>query len=80
MFVYKNDMKYHVRNDLAEINHPENVEILFVEIKLTELKNIIIGVIYRPPGQDIKEFNIFTEVLLSKIMHNEKPCVFNGRF
>ena len=37
----KNDMKYHVRNDLAEINHPENVESLFVEIERTGLKNII---------------------------------------
>ena len=66
-------MKYHVRNDLAEIDHPENVESLFVEIERKGLKNIIIGVIYRPPSQDIKEFNIFTEALLSKIMHNEKP-------
>ena len=41
----KNDMKYHVRNDLSEINHPENVESLFVEIERTGLKNIIIGVI-----------------------------------
>ena len=76
----KNDMKYHVRNDLAVINHPENVESLFVEIERTGLNNIIIGVIYRPPGQDIKEFNIFKEVLLSKIMHNEKPVYLMGDF
>ena len=73
-------MKYHVRNELAEINHPENVESLFVEIERTGLENIIISVIYRPPGQDIKEFNILTEVLLPKIMHNEKPVYLMGDF
>ena len=40
----------------------------------------IVGVIYRPPGQDVKEFNDFTNVLLSKIMHNDKPVYIMGDF
>ena len=53
----KNDMKYHIRHDLAQIKHPEHVESLFVEIERTGSKNVIAGVICRPPGQDVQEFN-----------------------
>ena len=76
----KNNMKYHIRHDLAQIGHPENVESLFIEIERTGSKNVIVGVIYRPPGQDVKEFNDFTNVLLSKIMHNDKPVYIMGDF
>ena len=73
-------MKYHIRHDLAQVSHPENVESLFIEIELTGSKNVIVGVIYRPPGQDVKEFNDFTNVLLSKIVHNDKPVYIMGDF
>ena len=34
MSIYISDrMKYNIRHDLAEINHPENVETVFVEIE-----------------------------------------------
>ena len=59
-------MKYHIRRGLAQIRHPEKVESLFIETERTGSKNVIVGVIYRPPSQDVKEFNDFTNVLLSK--------------
>ena len=73
-------MKYNIRHDLAEINHPENVETVFVEIERMGLKNIVVGVIYRPPGQDVNEFNAFTDVLLSQITKNDKLVYLMGDF
>ena len=65
---------------MAQINHPEHVESLFVEIEHTGSKNVIAGVIYRPPGQDVQEFNDFMNILLSKVMHNDKPVYLMGDF
>ena len=76
----KNDMKYHIRHDLAQINHPEHVGSFFVEIERTGSKNVIAGVIYRPPGQDVQEFNDFMNSLLSKVMHNDKLVYLMGNF
>ena len=69
-----------MKGGLPETQNPENVESLFIEIERTGSKNVIVGVIYRPPGQDVKEFNDFTNVLLSKIMHNDKPVYIMGDF
>ena len=73
-------MKYHTRHDLAQVYHPEHVESLFVEIERTGAKNVIAGVIYRPPGQDVQEFNNFMNILLSKVMHNDKLVYLMGDF
>ena len=79
--IYINDkIKYHIRNDLAEINHPENVETVFVELEQTGSKNIVVGVIYRPPGQDVNEFNVFIDKVLSMITKNDKLVYLMGDY
>ena len=53
----KNDIKYKRRADLDIIN--DNIEAIFIEIRSEEFdtnKNIIIGVIYRPPNTDLQNF------------------------
>ena len=65
---YINDgVKYKVRTDLDNIKHPENTETLFIEIERTKAKNIVIGVVYKPPDQDISTFNSFMENMLCKL-------------
>ena len=44
-------MKYNIRYDIAQINHPENVETVFVEIERTGSKNIVVSVIYKPQAK-----------------------------
>ena len=65
-----------MRNDLYEIKHPEYTASLFIEIEQSNIKKYMnVGVIYRPPDQDIKEFNNFADSLLSKITKNENQLV-----
>ena len=67
----KEELKYFVRNDLVKIKHPPNTETLFIEIERNNLRNIVVGVLYRSPDQDINEFNRFSEDILSKVTKNE---------
>lgn len=76
----KNDIKYKVRDDLAKINHPANVESLFIEIERPKSKNIVVGVLYRPPDQDLKEFNDFFDEMLTKATKNQKCIYMMGDF
>ena len=70
-------MPYNMRNDLNELNNPKDTESLFIEIEKQKSKNIVIGVIYRPPDQNMKEFNKFIDTLLSKIADQEKKLLYN---
>ena len=70
------DIKYTVRKDLEKIKHPDNTETLFIEIDRQAEKNIIVGVLNKPPDQDIKVFNTFAETLLCKIAKNENKMVY----
>ena len=72
----KDEMKYFVRKDLLQIKHPENTETLFIEIEREKSKNIIVGIVYRSPDQDVHEFNQFTENLLSKVSKSENKLIY----
>ena len=51
-------MSFIPREDLSVFN--DLVEMVFIEIyggDLTDGKNVIVGEVYRPPGQDLTEFN-----------------------
>jgi len=61
----KDSIKYHVRNDLNMMKHPDNVESMFIEIERVGSKNIVIGNLYRPPDQDLNVFNDFIDKLLT---------------
>ena len=65
MFV-KDSLEYVVRSDPSLLN--DNIEILFLELFKEQIqvsRDVIIGVIYRPPSSSI---NVFTEELLSLLL------------
>ncbi len=47
---------YNVRNDLTNFNNLDYTESLFIEIDNTGSQNVIIGIVYRQPDQNIKDF------------------------
>ena len=76
----RNDIKYQVRNDFQDIKHPDNVESIFIEIERPFSKNILICNMYRPPDQDINEFNNFIDSILTKATRNQKIIYLMGDF
>lgn len=65
---------------MAQVKHPHYVESLFIEIERSRSKNIIVGIMYRPPGQDMNEFNEFIDRLLTNITQNDKLVYLIGDF
>ena len=73
-------MNYSERNDLSVFN--EYGESLFIEIDRTNIikeKNIVIGVVYRPPNTDIPHFIDIMKDTLDKIKNKNKICLL-GRW
>ena len=69
----QNSLEYFTREDLCHQNN--SIESVFIEIDKTQLgkdKNVIIGVVYRPPNGDIDLFNTYMSELLSKIKSERK--------
>ena len=59
------------------------MESVFIEISKDQLqvnKNIMIGVIYRPPATDVRSFNMNLNVYLDKIGKENKICYLLGDF
>ena len=52
----KEDIKVKIRNDRNDENNTESIQILFVEIQNPKGRNIIIGVVYRPPNNKFNEY------------------------
>ena len=78
-------IKEHIEFSLREdLNQNDNIiESIFIEIDKDQFnkdKNIIVGVIYRPPGTDIKEFNEVMLELLSKLKSERKLIYLMGDF
>ena len=72
------DLNYKVRKD---INYESAcAESLFIEIVKPKGKNIIVGVVYRPPGLNVNEFIVNTDSLISKISSENKKCFIMGDF
>ena len=72
-------LKYKTRTDLTSIVE-NTIESLFIEIITTVGKNIIVGVIYRPPGNKIDSFEIEMNEILTKIDKENKICYLMGDF
>ena len=73
------NLRYKDRLDLNAFN--ETLECMFIEICADFLdisKNIIIGIIYRPPGADLKQFNDVFNDVLSNIKAERKVCYLMG--
>ena len=74
-------MNYSERNDLSVFN--EYCESLFIEVDRTNMikeKNIVIGVIYRPPNTDIPHFIDIMKDTLDKIKNENKICYLVGDY
>ena len=77
----KDGIPYSDRNDLSIFNN--NIESLFIEIDKTVFqtnKNVVIGIIYRPPNTNINEFNNILSDLLETIETDKKECHFLGDY
>ena len=74
-----NELNYKIRTDLN--TSIENViESVFVEIITTVGKNIIIGVIYRPPNNHFDSFETEMNQILGQIDKENKLCYLMGDF
>ena len=74
-------LNYIERPDLALYDN--DIESVFIEVNKDKLhleKNIIIGVLYRPPGNDIRTFNEKLESILQKIRRENKVSYILGDF
>ena len=74
-----NQMKYKLRTDL-NLNYENSIESVFIETITAAGKNIIIGVIYRPPNNKLDEFENNINQILSKIDKENKICYLMGDF
>ena len=54
----REDIKIKIRNDLHVFNEASNsnTEFLFIEILFEKGKNVIVGIIYRPPSRKFDDF------------------------
>ena len=74
-------LHYFERPDISTIE--SDMETVFIEISKDQLqidKNILIGVIYRPPATDVRSFNDKLNVYLDKIRKENKICYLLGDF
>ena len=74
-----NSMEYFLRDDVSVNNNV--LESLFIEIPTNQAcktKNIIVGVVYRPPDTDMNNFNHYLESLLHNIRLENKQVYLLG--
>ena len=80
-------MSIYVRDHISFIERPDlnqfdnSIESIFIEVNKDQLnttKNILIGVIYRPPNQDMDIFNEKISEMLETIRKEEKFCYLLG--
>ena len=72
-------LKYKIRKDL-NTNIEETIESVFIEISISAGKNIIVGVIYRPPNNKIEIFQNALNEIIEKIDKENKISYFMGDF
>ena len=70
---------YKLRNDLST-NVDDVIESTFIEIIASTGKNIIVGVIYRPPNNKFDTFEIAMNGILNTIDKENKICYLIGDF
>ena len=73
------NLNFKFRCDL-DFSLPNVAESLFIEIVKPQGKNIVTGVICRPPNQNVDEFLTMTNELLSKISKENKVCYLMDDF
>ena len=71
------ELEFRIREDL-DLNNKECAESLFVELSRPNKINIIIGIIYRPPNQNQREFIDNLDRLITNISKTNKLCYLMG--
>ena len=71
---------YKVRHDLSDSIDENIFESNFIELSCTNGPNIVVGNIYRPPGNDILSFQNALEGITTKINRENKLCYLMGDF
>lgn len=81
MLYMKNNLEFKPRNDI--VINDGCTESLFIEIEkemFSALKNIIIGVIYRPPNSNMDNFNIALETTLNYLKGENRVMYLLGDY
>ena len=73
----KDGIKCRQRTDLDIFN--PHIETVFIEI-YSKVDNIVLAIVYRPPGQNVNEFLSSLEIPLSAISRENKQCLVIGDF
>ena len=77
----KNNQRFKERADLSIFD--DNMESVFIEIDKSCCgfnKDVIIGVIYRPPNKDVKSVNELMTTIIDKVNKEKKICYFMGDY
>ena len=78
IFYIKDSLTYKLRANLA--GSSEFFESVFIEIETRFNRNVIAGLIYRPPGLNLPRFSDKIDTLLEKLSHENKLCYLLGDF
>ena len=70
--------EYEVKNDLTVMT--DSLETLFIEICVIGDKNIVVGIVYRPPQSHTEEFILGIQNILSHPIFTSKSCLLMGDF
>ena len=76
------ELEFTVRPDISPFN--DIIESLFVELTIPQKsgrnRNVIVGVVYRPPQSSLRDFNDCIDKILNLISSESKPCHIMGDF
>ena len=70
----QDNIPYKVRTDLTFMQ--DDIETVFVEA--TSAKKVLVGVVYRPPGRSIDDFNEHMKNIFELISNSHLPCYLMG--
>lgn len=77
----KDSIIFNERHDLGIFN--EYIESVFIEVSkhfIGVSRDVVIGVVYRPPNSDVEIFNDTLNELLTKVKNEKKYCCLMGDF
>ena len=77
----KDHMAFSERNDISMFD--DELESVFIEIDKSQLytgKNVVVGVMYRPPNRDINAFNEKLGKIMDQIKSENKLCYLMGDY
>ena len=72
-------LQYNIRKDL-KTDIEDIIETIFIEISISTGKNIIVGVIHRPPNNKVEIFQNAVDAIIEKNDKENKVCYIMGDF